>query len=124
MSNPTSNPHVELLVAARVALNEMCHTTAPRNSFTDAVDRLDAAISACSAHETGEPPAGITWLIRGKPDFAHWRKDSKVPYSWCDCVSCSEARSAETPTGGGVHQTCKIHYCWECGANVEHTPKG
>jgi hypothetical protein len=52
MSDPTSNPHAELLAAARVALSEMCHTTAPRNSFTDAVDRLDAAISACSAHQT------------------------------------------------------------------------
>ena len=32
--------------AARVALDEMCRTSAPRNSFTDAVDQLDAAIDA------------------------------------------------------------------------------
>jgi hypothetical protein len=36
----------ELLNAARWALREMCMTNAPRNSFTDAVDRLDAAITA------------------------------------------------------------------------------
>ena len=45
--------------------------------------------------EAGTPPEGITWLTRGKPDFAHWREDSKVPYSWCDCVSCSDARNAK-----------------------------
>lgn len=37
---------VELAEAAKVALDEMCRTTAPRDSFTDAVDRLDAAIAA------------------------------------------------------------------------------
>jgi hypothetical protein len=52
------------------------------------------------SNETGEPPAGITWLTRGKPDFAHWRKDSKVPYSWCDCVSCSDARNAQNASEG------------------------
>ncbi len=31
--------------AAKIALDEMCKTIAPRNSFTDAVDLLDAAIS-------------------------------------------------------------------------------
>jgi hypothetical protein len=35
----------ELLSAAKDALKEMCNATAPRNSFTDAVDRLDAAIA-------------------------------------------------------------------------------
>ena len=35
----------DLLRAAKRALDEMCKTTAPRNSFTDAVDALDAAIS-------------------------------------------------------------------------------
>ena len=30
--------------AATKALHEMCHTIAPRNSFTDAVDALDAAL--------------------------------------------------------------------------------
>lgn len=33
-----------LLAAAQVALDEMCRTAAPRDSFTDAVDALDAAI--------------------------------------------------------------------------------
>jgi hypothetical protein len=32
--------------AAKLALYEMCHTVAPRNSFTDAVDALDAALNA------------------------------------------------------------------------------
>jgi hypothetical protein len=35
-----------LLAAARLALEEMRHTVAPRNSFTDAVDALDRAITA------------------------------------------------------------------------------
>ena len=35
----------ELLPAAKDALREMCNTSASRNSFTDAVDRLDAAIT-------------------------------------------------------------------------------
>lgn len=35
-----------LIDAAKAALEEMCHTTAPRDSFTDAVDGLDAAIRA------------------------------------------------------------------------------
>lgn len=35
----------QLLAAAKTALQEMCNTVAPRNSFTDAVDALDAAIS-------------------------------------------------------------------------------
>lgn len=35
----------DLLEAAIAALEEMRHTNAPRNSFTDAVDALDAAIS-------------------------------------------------------------------------------
>lgn len=30
--------------AAENALKEMCNTVAPRNSFTDAVDALDAAL--------------------------------------------------------------------------------
>ena len=34
-----------LLHAAKHALEEMRHTVAPRNSFTDAVDELDAAIT-------------------------------------------------------------------------------
>jgi len=38
---------LELLDAAKAALEEMCHTTAPRTSFTDSVDRLDAAITRC-----------------------------------------------------------------------------
>lgn len=42
----------ELLEAAQVALNEMTHTVAPRDSFTNAVDALDAAI----AKATGEQP--------------------------------------------------------------------
>jgi hypothetical protein len=31
--------------AAKTALGEMCRTKAPRNSFTDAVDALDAALN-------------------------------------------------------------------------------
>ncbi|HXI47170.1 MAG TPA: hypothetical protein VNH39_01185 [Steroidobacteraceae bacterium] len=41
----------ELYEAAVRALEEMCHTTAPRSSFTDAVDTLDAAITKAR----GEP---------------------------------------------------------------------
>lgn len=33
-----------LRAAAKLALHEMCNTKAPRNSFTDAVDALDAAL--------------------------------------------------------------------------------
>lgn len=35
----------DLLAAAETAIYEMRHTVAPRNSFTEAVDLLDAAIS-------------------------------------------------------------------------------
>jgi len=42
----------QLLAAARVALKEMCQTVAPRQSFTEAVDTLDAAIM-----EADKPPA-------------------------------------------------------------------
>lgn len=35
----------EIVAAAQNALKEMCHTVAPRNSFTDAVDALDAALA-------------------------------------------------------------------------------
>lgn len=38
-----------LAEAARKALREMCNTIAPRNSFTDAVDALDAALAAPQA---------------------------------------------------------------------------
>jgi hypothetical protein len=31
--------------AAKIALDEMCRTVAPRDSFTDAVDALDAALA-------------------------------------------------------------------------------
>ncbi len=41
----------ELYEAAARALEEMCRTTAPRTSFTDAVDALDAALSKAR----GEP---------------------------------------------------------------------
>ncbi len=37
--------NVELLEATKHALEEMRHTTAPRNSFTDVVDELDAVIA-------------------------------------------------------------------------------
>lgn len=33
-----------LRTAARLALEEMCNTVAPRDSFTDAVDALDEAL--------------------------------------------------------------------------------
>jgi hypothetical protein len=42
-----------LLAAAEAALAEMVNTIAPRNSFTDVVDLLDAAI----AKAKGEPDA-------------------------------------------------------------------
>ena len=35
----------EMLEAAQLALHEMCNTTAPRNSFTDAVEALADAIA-------------------------------------------------------------------------------
>lgn len=35
---------VRLVSAAKLARHEMRHTVAPRNSFTDALDRLDAAL--------------------------------------------------------------------------------
>lgn len=35
----------ELLAAAKRALAEMCNTVAPRNTFTDSADALDAAIT-------------------------------------------------------------------------------
>lgn len=38
--------------AAKTALGEMCNTDAPRNSFTDAVDALDAAITRFEASLT------------------------------------------------------------------------
>lgn len=38
-----------LIDAAEKALHEMCHTNSPRESFTDAVDALDAAITAIRA---------------------------------------------------------------------------
>lgn len=38
-----------LIYAAEKALHEMCHTNSPRESFTDAVDALDAAITAIRA---------------------------------------------------------------------------
>lgn len=40
-----SQCQTELLAAAKQALYEMCHAVAPRTSYTDAVDALDAAIS-------------------------------------------------------------------------------
>lgn len=35
----------------KLALHEMCHTSAPRNSFTDTVDAIDAFLSQ---HQQGE----------------------------------------------------------------------
>jgi hypothetical protein len=35
-----------LAESAKKALKEMCNTTAPRSSFTDSVDELDAALAA------------------------------------------------------------------------------
>jgi hypothetical protein len=43
-----------LLIAARIALDEMRRTTATDDSFTEAVDRLDAAITAASQKSTLE----------------------------------------------------------------------
>lgn len=40
----------DLLAACKAALEEMRHTIAPRNSFTDAVDTLDAAIAKAEGH--------------------------------------------------------------------------
>jgi hypothetical protein len=39
------NSHDDLLEACKTALHEMRNTVAPRDSFTDAVDQLDAAIT-------------------------------------------------------------------------------
>lgn len=39
----------DLLAAAKLALEEMRHTIAPRSAFTDAVDALDAAIAKAEA---------------------------------------------------------------------------
>jgi len=39
-----SDETVKLRAAAELALKEMCNTVAPRDSFTDAVDALDAAL--------------------------------------------------------------------------------
>lgn len=51
----TMNPEVkELLEAARVALDEMSRINAPYNSFTDAGDRLSAAIAAMRSPASGE----------------------------------------------------------------------
>ena len=41
--SPTVN---ELFEAAKVALTQMCRASAPDNTYTDSVDRLDAAIEA------------------------------------------------------------------------------
>jgi hypothetical protein len=41
--NPESNER--LAIAARAALKQMCRATAPDNSYTDAVDALDAALT-------------------------------------------------------------------------------
>lgn len=40
-----------LRAAAMVAFDEMCKTTAPRNSFTEAVDALDAALALSAEGE-------------------------------------------------------------------------
>jgi hypothetical protein len=45
---PASAALQDLIAAARTALDEMVQTVAPRNSFTDAVDALDAALAAIS----------------------------------------------------------------------------
>lgn len=45
----------QLRAAARRALEEMCNTVAPRDSFTDAVDALDAALAV------GEPHPAQGW---------------------------------------------------------------
>ena len=42
----------ELLEAAQKALHEMSNTNAPRSSFTDAVDLLDAAIAKATGGES------------------------------------------------------------------------
>jgi hypothetical protein len=47
-----------LVAAARVALDEMCRTNAPRVSFTDAVNRLDAALAGV------KPPARQTTMAQ------------------------------------------------------------
>ncbi len=39
--------------AAEKALHEMRHTVAPRNSFTDVVDELDAALTALGGSDHG-----------------------------------------------------------------------
>lgn len=56
MSNTTRDANAGLLESAKVALNEMCFTSAPRNSFTDAVDALDAAITKAQAAQSQPAP--------------------------------------------------------------------
>src|SRR5882757_6291691 len=41
--------NISLRAAAKLALHEMCNTIAPRDSFTDAADALDAAIVKTNA---------------------------------------------------------------------------
>jgi hypothetical protein len=63
----------ELLAAAKVALDEMCRTTAPRDNFTDAVDGLDAAIT--NAASSAPPPS---------PDWSYVNEEliaARVPLS-------------------------------------------
>jgi Leu/Phe-tRNA-protein transferase len=49
-----ASDYQKLEAAAKAALHEMCHTISPRNSFTDAVDRLDAALNS----RTSSPQRG------------------------------------------------------------------
>jgi len=67
--------------------------------------------------ETTTPPAGITWLARGKPDFAHWRKDSNVPYDWCGCVSCNDARGGVKTTDEHPPELMAVVDKWQDYAN-------
>lgn len=46
-----------LRAAAETALTEMCNTVAPRNSFTDAVDALSAALTGSPSDPGGETNA-------------------------------------------------------------------
>lgn len=74
MSNEKT--HEALVAAARLALSEMCRTSSPRASFTEAVDKLDEALDAIDRLATPAPDVSadreaLAWLITS-PDGDVW----------------------------------------------------
>lgn len=73
-----------LEAAAKRALHEMRHTVAPRNSFTDAVDALDAALSSPShigEDDDIEAKALMLAELAGMDVDDYWRKQAGA-MSW------------------------------------------